>query len=252
MTVRSLVAFTCTLLIVASCNSVAESNNHGNELSEAFYYDDAIIAYSSAQVSDPDHPIPYLNSAQAYFEAGNLDLAVEVLDQAILRGDEDIQAQAYYNLGNFYYMAQQFEDAILAYREALLINPDDNNARHNLELAMLYNSSPTPFDDEMKTEPDESQVDPTGATHQSTLDDDGPTPTPPPADVNDEAEPEGGITGENFGSNTEGTPSPRQEATLSVPEAKELLDPIKQDQTIYGEFSDEVSTPTDSDSGKSW
>ncbi len=238
--------------LLTSCNSVAENNNQGNTLSNSRNYQEAIIAYSSAQVADPDNPIPYINAAKAYFENGQLSLAVEVLEQAILRGDNTLKTQAYYNLGNFYFLSDQFEDSILAYREALILNPDNKDARDNLELAMLYRHTPTPPDDEMKTEPDQNQVDPTSLPTNQPLDFDGPTPTPPPIDFNDEEDPEGGITGENFGNQTEGTPSPREEATLSIPEAQELLDPIKQSQSIYGEFSDEVATPTNSESLKDW
>lgn len=240
------------LLVLVSCNSVAEQNNTGNSLTNALDFDDAIRAYSSAQVSDPDNPIPYINTAKAYFEQGNLDIAIEVLEQAILRGDENIKAQAHYNMGNFYFMSQQMEGAIPAYREALIINPNDENARHNLDLAMFYSSTPTPFDDEMKTESEENQVDPTALPTNQPLDFDGPTPTPPPIELNDEENPEGGQTGENFGNKTEGTPSPRQEATFSVPEAKELLNPLKQSDSIYGKFSDKVATPEATTGGKQW
>ena len=238
-------------LILVACSSVAEQNNTGNSLTNALDFDDAIIAYSSAQVSDPDNPIPYINAAKAYFEQGNLDIAVEVLEQAILRGDETIKAQAYYNIGNFYFMSQQMDDAILAYREALIINPNDENARQNLELAMFYSSTPTPFDDEMKTEPDENQVDPTASPTLQPLNIDDPSPTPDRVSFS-ERTPEGGIEGDRFGNQGPMTPFPNETPTSSKEEDGELPGTIQPDENIYSPFSDNPVTPSSSESKKGW
>ncbi len=243
---------TILFLVLVSCSSAAEQNNFGNDLTNAMEFDDAIGAYSSAQVSDPDNPIPYINVAKAYFEQGNLDIAVEVLEQAILRGDETIQAQAHYNIGNFYFMSQEMDSAILAYREALIINPDDNNARQNLELAMFYNSSPTPIDDEMKTEPDENQVNPTATPTFEPLDSDDPSPTPEESHFSRRT-PEGGIEGDQFGKQGPMTPFPNGTPTSPKAEDGELPGTIQPDENIYSPFSDNPATaPPSSEGKKSW
>lgn len=238
-------------LVLVSCSSAAEHNNTGNTLTNAFDFDDAIHAYSSAQVSDPDNPVPYINVAKAYFEQGNLDVAVEVLEQAILRGDESIQVQAHYNLGNFYFMSQQMDEAILAYREALIINPNDGNARHNLELAMFYRSTPTPFDDEMKTEPNENQVNPTASPTNQPLDIDEPSPTPNEISF-DARTPEGGIEGDQFGNQGPMTPLPNGTATSEKKEDGELPGTVQPEENIYSPFSDNPVTPSGSDEKKGW
>lgn len=237
---------------LVACTGVAEQNNRGNDLIHSRAYDSAVEAFTSAQVDDPNNPIPYLNSARAYFEQGDMEHVVAVIDQAILRGDEQLKAEAYFNLGNYYFQSQQLDDAINAYRESLLINPDDNNARQNLELALRYLASPTPFDDEMKTNPEESQVDPTAQPTNQPQDFQEPSPTPtPPKVTNDDDTPVEGVAGTNFGLDG-GTPSPLPDSTLSANEAKELLDPLKQDEAVFDVFSDEVATPTDSEEYKDW
>jgi len=245
----------CLFLIslIVACTSVAEQNNIANGQLEAREFDSAIINYQSAQVSEPDNPILYLNSAQAYFESGELDIAIEVLEQAILRGDESIQAQAHYNMGNFYFSSGQPEDAIQAYQKALLLNPEDSNARQNLELAMLYLSTPTPIDDEMQTEPDENQVNPSVTPTFQPLDEDSPPPSPTPEIVSfDERTPEGGIEGDRFGNQGPMTPFPNETPTSTKREASSTLDAVSEEESIYREFSDEVSTPTNSDEVKGW
>jgi len=246
--ILTLSLFTFLLLIMVACNSVAEQNNIANTFTDARDFDDAIISYSSAQVNDPDNPVLYLNAARAYFEQGDLEIAVEVLDQAILRGDETLQAQAYYNMGNFYYLSQQPQDAIAAYRESLLLNPENANARHNLELAMLYNSTPTPFDDEMKTNPEEDQVDVSITPTFQPSDQIAPTSTPTPRlVVFAERTPEGGVEGDHFGNQGPITPEPNETPTSEKEEPGHILDPEKASEEIYSEFTSEVSTPTNSD-----
>lgn len=239
-------------ILLVSCTSAAEQNNIGNDLTNAMDLDNAINAYSAAQVSEPDNPIPYINVAKAYFEQGDLDIAVEVLEQAILRGDETIKAQAYYNIGNFYFMSQEMDNAIIAYREALIISPDDSNARHNLELAMYYSSTPTPYDDEMKTEPDENQVDPTATPTFEPLDSDDPSPTPEESHFSKRT-PEGGIEGDQFGKQGPMTPFPNGTPTSPKAEDGELPGTIQPDENIYSPFSDNPATPpSTSESKKSW
>ena len=239
-------------LIMVSCSSAAEQNNIGNDMTTGMNFEEAINAYSSAQVSDPDNPIPYINVAKAYFEQGNLDIAIEVLEQAILRGDDTIKAQAYYDIGNFYFMSQEMNNAILAYREALIINPDDSNARHNLELAMYYSSTPTPFDEEMKTESEENQVDPTVTPTLEPLDLEDPSPEPDEIHFNVRT-PEGGLEGDQFGNQGPMTPFPNGTPTSPKAEDGELPGTIQPDENIYSPFSDNPATPPpDSGSKKSW
>lgn len=248
-----LILLVILMIVITACSSAAEQNNNANSLTQARDFDDAIVSYSSAQVNDPDNPILYLNAAQAYFEQGELDIAIEVLEQAILRGDETEQAQAYYNMGNFYYLSGQPDLAVQAFRESLLLNPENASARHNLELAMVYNSTPTPFDDEMKTEPDESQVDPSITPTFQPLDEDAPTTTPTPMlVVFAERTPAGGVEGDHFGNQGPITPQPGETPTAPFEEPGEILDPEKASEETYSEFTDEISTPTNSEGKKSW
>lgn len=241
------------LTVIVACTSVAEQNNLANTQTEARDFNDAIINYSAAQVNDPDNPLLYFNSAKAYFEQGDLDIAVEVLDQAILRGDEKIQAEAYYNMGNFYYLSGQPEDAISAYHEALKLNPDDGNARHNLELAMMFLSTPTPIEEEMQTLPDENQINPSVTPTFQPQDDAPPEPSPTPQIVSfDERTPIGGIEGDQFGNQGPMTPFPNETPTSTKREIGSTLEAASDEESVYKQFSDDVTTPTNSEERKGW
>lgn len=50
--------------------------------------------------------------------------------------DKQAQSEALYNLANSYFQSQQYEPAIKAYIESLKRNPDDMQAKQNLEMAL--------------------------------------------------------------------------------------------------------------------
>lgn len=63
----------------------------------------------------------------------SIQLYEQVVAQQISEGKES--AEIYYNLGNAYFRNGQTAKAILNYERALLLNPGDNDIRHNLRFA---------------------------------------------------------------------------------------------------------------------
>lgn len=59
--------------------------------------------------------------------------AIEIYEKVLKTHGES--AAIYYNLGNAYYKSNQIAQAILNYERALLINPNDADARFNLQMA---------------------------------------------------------------------------------------------------------------------
>lgn len=49
----------------------------------------------------------------------------------------DLSSKAFYNAGNVSFMNQDFKGAIANYKNALRLNPEDNDARRNLRIAQL-------------------------------------------------------------------------------------------------------------------
>jgi Ca-activated chloride channel family protein len=123
------------LLFTACAPDVVRHNNAGNARFAEGAYDEASIEYRQAQVNEPDWPQPYYNAANAYNRQGQIDATLAQAQQALKTADPDLAAKTWYNLGNAYFDVQQWPDAISAYQEALRINPDDLDAKYNLELA---------------------------------------------------------------------------------------------------------------------
>jgi Ca-activated chloride channel family protein len=123
--------------LLASCvPEVVKYNTQGNAQYEEGAYPDALELYRMAQVSEPDLPEPYYNAANTYNRQGDVAGTNLQTEQALKAADPDLQANTWYNLGNAYYDAQQWQAAIEAYKSALRLHPDDADAKYNLELAM--------------------------------------------------------------------------------------------------------------------
>lgn len=230
----------CGLLLAACGTNIAERNNAGNRYFAREDYDAALQAYQAAQVADPDRPEAYFNAAAALAQDDELIRAVDALNEALETADDNLAAEAYYNLGNVLYSMTRYDEAIAAYQEALLRRPDYDDARYNLEIALLRYVPPTPTAQEQKTEPQQDNTDPeTTPTNQPRGFDD-PTPTIPPQDFDLTATPERGEGGGGDEDST--TPIPQSEGELTVEQAERLLDQIQQDQEALSEYLEEEAS----------
>ena len=132
-----LLAILLFLTLISGCApEEVKYNAQGNEHFENAAYPAALDDYRQAQVAAPDRPEPYYNAANAYNRQGEVAGAQAQTQQALKTAEDELAAQAWYNLGNAYFDAQQWQAAVEAYKEALRITPDDQDAKHNLELAL--------------------------------------------------------------------------------------------------------------------
>jgi len=133
-----IVLMALALLATACSPSAAEKyNKEGNDAFAQQAYEEALAAYQTAQIKEPELAEPYYNAASALYRQGVYDAALEQLQIALSFADEESLAQnSFFNLGNSSYNAQDLGTAVAAYTESLLINPDDQDAKYNLELAL--------------------------------------------------------------------------------------------------------------------
>ena len=241
------------LVLVSMPVNVAERNNAGNDLYAQGSYESAILAYQAAEVQAPDAPEAYYNAANALVETGQLRSAQASLQQALLNADESLIKKAYFNLGNIYYQLAFYDDAVAAYREVLVRDPADQDARHNYEMALARSEpTPTPTLQEQQTNPEEDNTNPDAvptnkpaAQDQSEL---TPSPTPTPLPTHpvgplDEPPPTlvpniGGTPGQ-----FESTPVPQENGPQTVEDAERQLDGIEADQRTLREYLSGLVTP---------
>ena len=97
-------------------------------------YDQALSAFLDAQIDNPEDPVLHYNIANTYYQMQNYEEAYKGYQSAALEAkDIQLEENAYYNLGNCAYRIGKLDEAILWYQKALELDPEDEDARHNLE-----------------------------------------------------------------------------------------------------------------------
>lgn len=239
------------LWLLTACGvNPAARNNTGNTYVAQSEYDRALEAYQDAQTAEPDNPIVSYNAAAALSATGRIEDAQAALQEAIAAGDTALAATAYYNLGNLYFAADGYAAAVAAYRESLLLNPDNDDARYNLELATRLLNQVTPTAIEMQTDPDDQQANPSVTpTPNPAADPSQPTPSPtptptPPGDIPPPGpSPEYEGT-EEAGTEDNGTPTPgtdRENAEEDIENAEEIMEFVESEQENLPDYRQQAT-----------
>ena len=105
----------------------------GNKLYQSQQYQEALNRYRNASIDNPDSPEIHYNTGDALYKLGNFEEAFKEFDKVLTSKDAQLHSQVYYNIGNDLYRMNKLPEAILAYTRALQINPDDRDAKFNLE-----------------------------------------------------------------------------------------------------------------------
>ena len=96
----------------------------------------AINTYSDIVSSENITGELHNNFGQAFYLERDYDSAEQYFNKALPLLPAEKQAKVLYNLGNVSFEKNEFNKAISHYIESLEINPNNNNAKHNLELAL--------------------------------------------------------------------------------------------------------------------
>jgi len=131
-------AFIMTGLLITACSPAAEKlNKEGNNAFSEEAYLEALAAYEAAQIENPELAEPYYNAANTLYREGAYAEAMTMMQEALrYAGAESLALNGFYNTGNSAFSLEEWQTAIDSYTEALLRNPDDQDAKYNLELAL--------------------------------------------------------------------------------------------------------------------
>jgi tetratricopeptide (TPR) repeat protein len=121
-----------SFVLAAHAADVGGLMRQGNGLYSRGKYDEALSRYQMAEVLEPDAT------------------AARELELVMIDKKPERRANAMYNMGNVAFKAGQLDPAIKAYAGALAINPNDKQAKQNLEFCLKKKQ-------EQQNQPDSSQ-----------------------------------------------------------------------------------------------
>ncbi|HEX2657785.1 MAG TPA: tetratricopeptide repeat protein, partial [Polyangia bacterium] len=117
-------------------HSPSAAVEEGNAKMKAGKADEALTAYDKAVAELPNEPGAHFNRGTALAALSRFDEAGEEFLRATEAKDPALKASAFYNLGNAFAKKEKFQEAIEAYKRSLALNPKDERAKWNLEIAL--------------------------------------------------------------------------------------------------------------------
>jgi Ca-activated chloride channel family protein len=134
-------SFATIILLLFCKNSSSQQVNKqiikGNEAYNKNQFDTAAISYQKALQKAPDNTIASYNLGNALYKANKPDEAVKYYDDVTVTSTEkDIKEKSFYNKGVALQKQNKLPECINAYKSALKLTPEDEEARQNLQRAL--------------------------------------------------------------------------------------------------------------------
>jgi len=131
--------------------SVDDIVQQGNNLYNKGNFNEAIKEYDQALINQPQTIEPKFNKANCYFHLDDLAQAIDLYNEVAAESkDMQLVEKAKYNLGNCYFQQgskqkdsnlqkamADMQTSIVCWRSALEINPENQKAAKNIEVARL-------------------------------------------------------------------------------------------------------------------
>jgi len=136
---KCILAVICVLFIHFSASSQSERKlvRDGNQMYKDKKFSDAEVNYKKSLDVNKESKTAQFNLGDAYYKQGKFDEATrqfETISSDSKLGKEE-KARAFHNLGNSYLQSKKYNESINAYKNALKLNPKDNDTRYNLAYA---------------------------------------------------------------------------------------------------------------------
>ncbi len=140
---------------------------------DASAYAQALDGFVDRQTRQPDDPELSLNVGAAHYKLNDFESADAQFYRAAAIGDDEVRAQALYNLGNSAFRQGKLGDAVDFYMASLEANPDDLDTKFNLEFVREELKKQQQQQQQDQEQQDQEQESQEGAEQQSEDSDQG-------------------------------------------------------------------------------
>ena len=128
----------CSLPITSSAQNEKAIIKKGNEAYAKKEYDKAITDYQKVTEKNPANAIAAYNLGNALYKSQQPDEAVSAYENAVTNtNSKEDKARSFYNKGVVLQNNKKIPECIDAYKNALKLSPDDEDARQNLQKALV-------------------------------------------------------------------------------------------------------------------
>jgi Ca-activated chloride channel family protein len=159
-------------LVVGWFDPPGDRAAEGNRLYDEGKYEEAVHKYGDGLVDAPESPLLRFNMGTALYKQGQYAEAIASLSKVATAGDDEWTARAAYNLGNSYYRLganseesdpqaaiQSYEQALVAYKRAMAVAPQDTDAKFNHEFGAQQRAELKERLEEQQEEQEQQQED---------------------------------------------------------------------------------------------
>jgi Ca-activated chloride channel family protein len=158
ITISILVSFAGTIEL--SAQETDRLIQKGNELYKQQKYREAELVYNEVLEKEPSNNTAKYNRAITIYKQPKPDEAIKAFDDlAFKTEDKEIKEKSYYNKGAVLSSQKKLEESVEAYKSALRQDPNDKEARENLQKALLElkKKNPPKKDDKKKQQQKQQQ-----------------------------------------------------------------------------------------------
>ena len=134
-TIKNILILLLFTSLCVTANAQAKEIRAGNRNFRKGFYSEAIKEYKNSLDKKYNDKAQY-NLGDAYYNMKNYEEATRSFQSVADRNvPKNMEASAYYNLGNSLMEQEKYGEAFDAYKKSLKIDPNDEDARYNLEYA---------------------------------------------------------------------------------------------------------------------
>lgn len=161
----TLLLLLCVPFWIAWINPLRDPLRSKTEAAHDFFeqgqYEEALRQYSSALQDAPHLPELHYNLGAVRYRRNEFEEAIQELDLAERTTHPEVAARTHYNRGSARFRLQDYEGALEEFKNALKINPNDEDAKFNIEfIRQIMAQEPPPQqqqDDQQEQDESEEQ-----------------------------------------------------------------------------------------------